>query len=107
MSNQLQCPECGVQISWEFIQHDPQRAKALHDEIHNQPQTTVKYVELDGVEHKRYQVTCTNTYRVWAANQKDAIEIAESMNDGTYFSDHLGHGKCVDTSTEAEQVSNE
>lgn len=55
----------------------------------------------------RYQVTCTNTYRVWARTEEDAILIAESINDGTYYPDHLGYGKCVETGTEAEPVSNE
>ena len=55
----------------------------------------------------RYEVTCTNTYRVWAANEEDAITIANLINEGTYYPEELGHGKCVETTTEAEQVGTE
>lgn len=55
----------------------------------------------------RYEVTCTNTYSVWAANEEDAIIIGESLDNGGDYPEELGHGKCVETTTEAEQVGTE
>ena len=50
---------------------------------------------------KRYQVTCTNTYRVWAANEDDAITLAEARDNNEALPP-IGSVKVIDTTTEIE-----
>ena len=49
----------------------------------------------------RYEVTCTNTYRVFAATEEDAITLAHAL-DNNEPPPPIGSAKVINTETEIE-----
>jgi len=54
-----------------------------------------------------YVVTCTNTYRIEATSEEDAVTIAHALDNNENYDDELGNGKNIDSDTSVEEDDEE
>lgn len=54
-----------------------------------------------------YIVTCTNTYRINADNQEDAVKIAHALDNREDYDEQLGSGKNIDSDTEVTKAEDQ